>query len=160
VAVRRRDEDYEDDDFDDRDEAPRRRRKAPAKSANLARVLGLVAVLALLAAGVAFAIDSILHRSGPTKDQSHAQAPEQNEGKGPPPLPQGMRPVLGPGQTLTAPPRRPGPRQPPRQAPPSPPELEIGKVAPDVEGQDQDGKKFKLSDYKGKVVLLDFWSQY
>jgi cytochrome oxidase Cu insertion factor (SCO1/SenC/PrrC family) len=25
---------------------------------------------------------------------------------------------------------------------------------------DQDGKKFKLSDYKGKVVLLDFWSQH
>src|SRR5262249_13545235 len=38
--------------------------------------------------------------------------------------------------------------------------LSIGQVAPDVEGVDQDAKKFKLSDYKGKVVLLDFWSQY
>lgn len=38
--------------------------------------------------------------------------------------------------------------------------LAVGKVAPDVEGEDQDGKKFKLSDYRGKVVLLDFWSQY
>jgi len=38
--------------------------------------------------------------------------------------------------------------------------LTVGKAAPDVEGEDQDGKKFKLSDYKGKVVLLDFWSQY
>jgi len=38
--------------------------------------------------------------------------------------------------------------------------LAIGKVAPDIEGQDQDGKKFKLSDYKGKVVLLDFWQQF
>jgi hypothetical protein len=38
--------------------------------------------------------------------------------------------------------------------------LAIGKPAPDVEGEDQDGKKFKLSDYKGKVVLLDFWSQF
>jgi hypothetical protein len=38
--------------------------------------------------------------------------------------------------------------------------LAIGKTAPEVEGVDQDGKKFKLSDYKGKVVLLDFWSQF
>ncbi len=37
--------------------------------------------------------------------------------------------------------------------------LRIGKEAPDIEGEDQDGKKFKLSDYRGKVVLLDFWSQ-
>jgi hypothetical protein len=38
--------------------------------------------------------------------------------------------------------------------------LAIGKTAPDIEGVDQDGKKFRLSDYKGKVVLLDFWSQF
>ena len=38
--------------------------------------------------------------------------------------------------------------------------LAVGKVAPEIEGQDQDGKKFKLSDYSGKVVLLDFWHQY
>jgi hypothetical protein len=35
--------------------------------------------------------------------------------------------------------------------------LAVGKEAPDVEGEDQDGKRFKLSDYRGKVVLLDFW---
>jgi hypothetical protein len=38
--------------------------------------------------------------------------------------------------------------------------LAVGKSAPDVEAEDQDGRKFKLSDYKGKVVLLDFWSQF
>lgn len=38
--------------------------------------------------------------------------------------------------------------------------LGIGKPAPDIEGQDQDGKSFKLSDYRGKVVLLYFWSEY
>jgi hypothetical protein len=38
--------------------------------------------------------------------------------------------------------------------------LSVGQLAPAVEGVDQDGKKFKLGDYKGKVVLLDFWSQY
>ena len=38
--------------------------------------------------------------------------------------------------------------------------LSVGKVAPDIDGVDQDGVKFKLSDYRGKVVLLDFWSEY
>jgi len=38
--------------------------------------------------------------------------------------------------------------------------LAVGKVAPEIEGTDQDGKLFKLSDYKGKVVLLDFWSEF
>jgi hypothetical protein len=38
--------------------------------------------------------------------------------------------------------------------------LLVGKQAPDIEGVDQDGKKFKLSDYRGKVVLLDFWHQF
>jgi outer membrane protein assembly factor BamB len=36
--------------------------------------------------------------------------------------------------------------------------LSIGKEAPDIEGEDQDGKRFKLRDYRGKVVLVDFWS--
>lgn len=38
--------------------------------------------------------------------------------------------------------------------------LTVGQPAPAVEGVDQDSKKFKLADYRGKVVLLDFWSQY
>jgi hypothetical protein len=37
-------------------------------------------------------------------------------------------------------------------------DLSVGKEAPDIEGEDQDGKRFKLSGYRGKVVLLDFWS--
>ena len=35
--------------------------------------------------------------------------------------------------------------------------LAVGREAPDIEGEDQDGKRFKLSDYRGKVVLLDIW---
>ena len=35
--------------------------------------------------------------------------------------------------------------------------LAVGKVAPEIEGEDQDGVRFKLSDYRGKVVLIDFW---
>ena len=38
--------------------------------------------------------------------------------------------------------------------------LVVGREAPDIEGKDQDGQLFKLSDYRGKVVLLDFWSEY
>ena len=38
--------------------------------------------------------------------------------------------------------------------------LSVGKEAPDIEGEDQVGQRFKLSDYRGKVVLLDFWSEY
>jgi hypothetical protein len=36
--------------------------------------------------------------------------------------------------------------------------LSVGKQAPEIDGVDQDGRQFKLSDYRGKVVLLDFWS--
>jgi hypothetical protein len=38
--------------------------------------------------------------------------------------------------------------------------LSVGKEAQDIEGQDQDGQRFKLSEYRGKVVLLYFWSEY
>jgi hypothetical protein len=38
--------------------------------------------------------------------------------------------------------------------------LSIGKTAPEIEGEDADSKKFKLSDYRGKVVLLDFWGNW
>ena len=27
----------------------------------------------------------------------------------------------------------------------------------EITGEDLDGKEFKITDYKGKVVLLDFW---
>jgi hypothetical protein len=33
----------------------------------------------------------------------------------------------------------------------------LGKAAPEIAGLDLDDHEFKLSDYKGKVVLLDFW---
>ncbi len=34
------------------------------------------------------------------------------------------------------------------------------KQAPDFELKDSDGKSVKLSDYKGKVVLLNFWATW
>ena len=36
----------------------------------------------------------------------------------------------------------------------------VGNPVPDVEGVDADGKKVKLSSYKGKVVLFDFWATW
>ena len=38
--------------------------------------------------------------------------------------------------------------------------LQEGMVAPDIEGVDLFGEKFKLSDYRGKVVMLDFWGDW
>ena len=36
--------------------------------------------------------------------------------------------------------------------------LAVGKPAPEIIGTDLDGQPFKLSDYRGKVVLLTFWA--
>ncbi len=38
--------------------------------------------------------------------------------------------------------------------------LEPGLPAPEIEGRDLDGVAFRLSDYRGKVVLLDFWGDW
>jgi HEAT repeat protein len=38
--------------------------------------------------------------------------------------------------------------------------LSVGKVAPEIEGEDLAGVSFKLSDYLGKVVMLDFWGDW
>jgi hypothetical protein len=38
--------------------------------------------------------------------------------------------------------------------------LVVGKEAPELQAEDMDGKQFKLSDYRGKVVVLDFWASW
>jgi hypothetical protein len=38
--------------------------------------------------------------------------------------------------------------------------LAVGKKAPEIEGEDADGKRFNLSDYRGRVVVLDFWGNW
>lgn len=38
--------------------------------------------------------------------------------------------------------------------------LEPGLPAPEIAGEDLDGTPFELSDYRGKVVLLDFWGDW
>jgi thiol-disulfide isomerase/thioredoxin len=39
-------------------------------------------------------------------------------------------------------------------------ELAIGKLAPEIVGTNVDGKPLKLSDYRGKVVVLVFWASW
>lgn len=38
--------------------------------------------------------------------------------------------------------------------------LQVGMQVPDIAGRDLDGAEFRLSDYRGKVVLLDFWGDW
>ncbi len=38
--------------------------------------------------------------------------------------------------------------------------LSVGKKAPEVSGVDVDGKTFKFSDYRGKVVVVDFFADW
>ena len=38
--------------------------------------------------------------------------------------------------------------------------LQVGCVAEDIVGEDLDGEEFKLSDYRGKVVVIDFWGDW
>lgn len=38
--------------------------------------------------------------------------------------------------------------------------LQIGKTPADFEVTDENGVKFKLSDYRGKVVVIDFWGNW
>jgi thiol-disulfide isomerase/thioredoxin len=36
----------------------------------------------------------------------------------------------------------------------------VGKIAPEIKGEDIDGNAMKLSDYRGKVVMLSFWGEW
>lgn len=36
----------------------------------------------------------------------------------------------------------------------------VGNIAEEIVGQDMDGVEFRLSDYRGKVVVLSFWGDW
>lgn len=36
----------------------------------------------------------------------------------------------------------------------------VGKMAPEITGPDIDGVEFSLTDYRGKIVVLDFWGDW
>jgi hypothetical protein len=52
------------------------------------------------------------------------------------------------------------PPPPPPLAAPTLAEPLVGQTAPEITGEDLDGVSFQLSDYRGKVVLLDFWGDW
>jgi hypothetical protein len=37
---------------------------------------------------------------------------------------------------------------------------QVGQVAPEIEGEDLEGNRFRLSDYRGRVVVLTFWGDW
>jgi hypothetical protein len=51
-------------------------------------------------------------------------------------------------------------RSQPKPPPPAAEGLAVGQQAPDIVGPDLDGVAFRLSDYRGQVVVLDFWGNW
>lgn len=161
---RRRDDD-DDDDYD----RPRPRKKArKQQSSNLPLIIGAVVVGGVLAAG-GLAVAVVMFSD---RDPEVVQAPPpiepQPQFKGPPKLqPANPGPTAGvprPDATSPSPkasPRTTSPKSSPAPAKPSGKVgIEIGDTALEIDGEDIDGKKFKLSDYRGKVVVLDFWGDW
>ncbi len=38
--------------------------------------------------------------------------------------------------------------------------LNAGDLIPEITGRDVEGSEFRLSDYEGKVIMLDFWGDW
>jgi len=89
-------------------------------------------------------------------------APKQQQGDSAQPSPGGDNPPGGaPAKKPEADKPPPEPETEPSKAAGTPTPKgaspDVGNIVPEIDGADVDGKKFKLSDYRGKVVLLDFW---
>jgi hypothetical protein len=37
---------------------------------------------------------------------------------------------------------------------------EVGKIAPDLDGEDTTGQRLHLADYRGNVVVVQFWANW
>ena len=131
-GARRRDDDYEADRPSRRSGARRSKQKS-----NAPLVIGLVAAGVLLLGGVAAAV--VILSADKTDDPVVAKGPDPaaTRPKGP-----AVNPAkgLGPASGQVG--------------------LNVGDTAPEIDGEDLDSQRFKLSDYRGKVVLLDFWGHW
>lgn len=38
--------------------------------------------------------------------------------------------------------------------------VRVGNIAPEIQGEDADGKKIRLTEFRGRVVLLSFWASW
>ena len=38
--------------------------------------------------------------------------------------------------------------------------IKVGAIAPNIEGVDLDDVEFQLTDYRGRVVVIDFWGDW
>jgi hypothetical protein len=152
-----------DDDEDDDDDRPRRKKKAASSNTMVLVLAGVSAfVMLLICAGTVGVVWWVVTKEPTQQPQGPLvqgpKAPGQMPmPKGPPGIPPGLPPgALPPGPGAPppgAPPIGPGP-QAPKGA------IVVGQPAPEIEAEDLDGKRFKLSDYRGKVVLLDFWGNW
>ena len=149
----------------------KRRFKPKKRQSNLVPVFAIGTVGLVLLGGAALGIGWWFSRnvtpteaSAPPVVQKTTSAPEPAplppvNTKAPAPAP---APVVATGGTPDiAPPPFVGKGALAESAPSSPKMgLNVGDLAPDIEGEDIDGKPFKLADYRGKVVVLDFWGHW
>lgn len=148
---------------------PRRRLKQKeSHGGDMIMYAGLgVLALALVVGGIVLAV--LLSRDSRPNAVAQQPAPDQTPPVQPPVQPSAPDPQPTPPEPAVPAPnvvatRPPVVDTPPRRAPePGPlPDVgfDIGNLAPDIEGEDTDGRPFKLSDYRGKVVVLDFWGHW
>jgi hypothetical protein len=114
----------------EREDRPAQRRQLRARPATLVMTLVAVGLGSLVLVGIAVVAGLSWLRQGTPVAQTQP-APRL-------PPPGRQSPTAGQGQVGT----------------------EVGMTAREIEGEDIDGKPFKLSDYRGKVVLLDFWGHW
>jgi len=102
-------------------------------------ITGLVAGVVLLSAS---AVTAVLWLGGRREPASQPAPVVRGETPSPPPA--------SPPPVVTRPP----------QDPALPIGVQVSQQAPDLEGVDVDGKQIRLSDYRGRVVVLDVWGDW
>jgi len=128
-----------DDDYDDSRPRRRSRGRSPSSGGSVVVVLAVLGLVLLVGGGITAAIILL------TDKKPEKVAVTTGPFIGPPVMSQPSAPT-----TPATPPKSGG----------SAGGLEIGNPAMEISGEDIDGKAFKLSDYRGKVVVLDFWGNW